>query len=70
MAHPNRDERKATVGKVLRAGIEIKGGEAKLLSVVFTCSPSAILADAKGFQNYLSKPECGNFDSRRNERER
>jgi hypothetical protein len=47
MAHPNCDERRATVGKVLAAGISIGPREAKLLGVVFNCSGSAIQADAK-----------------------
>ena len=40
-------ERRATVGKVLSAGIQIKGREAKVLGVIFNCSGSAICADVK-----------------------
>jgi hypothetical protein len=47
MAWKNIDERRETVSKVLSAGIEIKGREAKALSVVFGCSQSAIQADVK-----------------------
>jgi hypothetical protein len=47
MAHPNIDERRSMVGKVLSAGIEIGPREAKVLGVVFNCSASAITADAK-----------------------
>jgi hypothetical protein len=47
MAHPNIDERRETVGKVLSTGIRIGTPEAKVLSVVFNCSQSAIKADLK-----------------------
>ena len=47
MAWKNIDERRETIGKVLSAGIEIGSREAKVLSVLYSCSPSAILADAK-----------------------
>jgi hypothetical protein len=47
MAHENIDLRRSMVGKVLSAGIRIGSREAKLLGVVFNCSPSAIQADAK-----------------------
>ena len=47
MAHPNIDERRSMVGKVLDAGIQIGSREAKVLGVVFNCSQSAIAADVK-----------------------
>jgi hypothetical protein len=47
MAHLNIDARRAMVGKVLNAGIQIGPREAKVLGVVFNCSVSAIQADAK-----------------------
>jgi hypothetical protein len=50
MAHQNIDQRRETVGKVLSAGIQIKGREAKVLGVIFNCSVSAITADVKSFK--------------------
>jgi hypothetical protein len=47
MAHLNIDARRAMVGKVLNAGIQIGSREAKVLGVVFNCSQSAIAADVK-----------------------
>jgi hypothetical protein len=47
MAHANIDQRRATVGKVLNAAIQIGQREAKVLGVVFDCSVSAIYADVK-----------------------
>jgi len=47
MAHLNIDARRAMVGKVLNAGIQIASREAKVLGVVFNCSQSAIAADVK-----------------------
>jgi hypothetical protein len=47
MAHPNYDERRQAVERILSAGLEIKGREAQLLAVLFNCSPSAIGSDVK-----------------------
>jgi hypothetical protein len=51
MAHPNCDERRQMVGRILSAGISIKEREARLLSVMFSCSPSAIKADVKAVRS-------------------
>jgi hypothetical protein len=53
MAHPNIEERRETVGKVLSAGIEIGSREARVLSVIFGCSASAIVADARLVRAYI-----------------
>jgi hypothetical protein len=47
MAHPNCDERRQAVERILSAGISIGGREARILSVLFGCLISAIKSDAK-----------------------
>jgi len=47
MARENIDQRRDSVRRILSAGLEIKGREAKVLSVLFGCSVSAIKSDAK-----------------------
>ena len=47
MAHKNCDERRAAVAKVLASGVEIKGREEKVLSVMFDCHSSAIRSDVR-----------------------
>jgi hypothetical protein len=50
MAHPNIDSRREAVGKVLTGGIQIGSREAKVLGVLFGCSESAIVSDAKSWR--------------------
>jgi hypothetical protein len=62
MAHQNIDARRAMVGKVLNAGIEVGPGEAKVLGVVFNCSMSAIVADCKLLCTWLLYYQSGSIN--------
>jgi hypothetical protein len=58
------------VRRILSAGLEIKGREAKLLGVVFGCSKSAIQADVKviskeGESGSRSKTSFSNLEPER-----
>jgi hypothetical protein len=54
MAHPNCDQRRQAVERILSAGISIGTPEAKVLSVLYGCSTSAIKADVRLSQTGVS----------------
>ena len=55
MAHENVTARREAVARVIEAGLSIGGPEAKLLAVLYGCSPTAIKTDAKTLQGTVKR---------------
>ena len=47
MAHPDIDQRRQAISKILSSGVEIKKAECRVISILYNCSESSVAHDAR-----------------------